>query len=165
MKKLILPAMLAIALFSCGKKNKFECDLQMVDKPANDSARLFIPTAFSPNGDGLNDRFFIQTADMKSIHWEVYNHDNEMLFSTSSLTEYWAPSMSFPDGLTLYYYKLEAVTKAGNKISRCGDLYAYTCMPKGFSIENIIFGDQYDPAAPEGYLHGTSAENFTQCKD
>lgn len=88
-----------------------------------------------------------------------------MLFNTSSLTGYWEPAASFPGGLTLHQYKLEAVTAAGNKISRCGDFYAYTCVPEGFSMDNVAFGDQYDLAAPEGHLNDTSSEMLLQCKD
>lgn len=157
--------MLSIALFSCGKKDKFKCTLSPVDKPDQDTARLFVPTAFSPNGDGLNDRFFIPTSGIKSIHWEVYDQKNKMLFSTSSPDDYWAPGTNFPNGITLYHYSLEAVTEAGNKISRCGFLYVYLCMPEGFPMDQLIFGDQYDPNAPDGYLHGASAEMFLPCKN
>lgn len=165
MKTYILLLVFAAALCSCGKKNKFECDIQTVTQPATDSATVFIPTAFSPNGDGLNDRFFIPAKHIKSIHWEVYNPENELQFTTDDLKAYWAPANTFGNGLTLLHYKLTARTNAGNTISHCGDFYVYTCVPKGFSMKDIVFGDQYDPNMPEGYLKGSSYEVFTRCKD
>jgi hypothetical protein len=165
MKKFILPAVMSIALFSCGKKNKFECDLPTVDLPATDTASLRMPNAFSPNHDGLNDHFFFLTNGIKSIHWEVYSQDNEMVFSTSSLTEYWEPNTAFADGLTPFQVKLEATTDAGNKISRCAEIYVYTCVPRGYSMARIIFGDQYNFYHPEEEPAPVSHEWLVQCKD
>jgi gliding motility-associated-like protein len=51
---------------------------------------VFIPSAFTPNGDGLNDIFNI--ADMKGQHlvdFSVYNRFGNKIFHTSSTTKGW----------------------------------------------------------------------------
>ncbi|RYZ39627.1 MAG: hypothetical protein EOP49_30100 [Sphingobacteriales bacterium] len=164
MKKYMLAAAVLVAIGSCGKKNKFTCTVATMDKPAGDSAVLFVPNAFSPNEDGLNDRFYIQGLGVSSIAWSVYDQENKLVFSAGSMTEYWEPHTTFPQGMTTYHYTLEAVTELGNKISRCGDFYAYTCVPENFSMKDITFGDQYNPGAPE-YISPASHEVFRKCSE
>jgi gliding motility-associated-like protein len=45
---------------------------------------FYVPTAFTPNGDGNNDRFLPLGAfhDIKSYHLEIYNRWGEMIFSS-----------------------------------------------------------------------------------
>lgn len=46
-------------------------------------AELFIPTAFSPNGDGLNDVFFPKGKDAKDISLEIYTIWGEQIFQAA----------------------------------------------------------------------------------
>ncbi|NPA34165.1 MAG: T9SS type B sorting domain-containing protein [Chlorobi bacterium] len=49
---------------------------------------LFVPNAFTPNEDGLNDQFHIYTLNpfINIKHWEVRNQWGEILFQTSNVT-------------------------------------------------------------------------------
>lgn len=42
---------------------------------------IYIPTAFTPNGDGLNDTFKPYGAGIKSWHLEIYNRWGQLVFS------------------------------------------------------------------------------------
>jgi gliding motility-associated-like protein len=49
---------------------------------------FYVPTAFTPNGDGLNDRFLPLGAfhDLKSYHLEIFNRWGEMIFVSDKYT-------------------------------------------------------------------------------
>ncbi len=87
-----------------------------------------------------------------------------MLFKTTELNKGWDGLSKAGAPYTIIHYTVEGVSKAGNRIARCGSGYRLTCVPKGVSRDNLIFGDQYDPAMPEGYLKGVSVEELDDCK-
>ena len=47
-------------------------------------SRIYFPTAFSPNGDGLNDLFLPQGKDYEGIELQVYDRWGGLLFSSQS---------------------------------------------------------------------------------
>jgi gliding motility-associated-like protein len=59
--------------------------------------KIDIPTAFTPNKDGLNDEFkpvtqFMKSSnlgDVKSYHFEVFNRWGELIFETNNISEGW----------------------------------------------------------------------------
>lgn len=51
---------------------------------------IFIPTAFTPNGDGLNDNLIpIPVGIVKIIYFKVYNRYGEMVFTTEEIGKGW----------------------------------------------------------------------------
>ncbi len=51
---------------------------------------IYVPTAFTPNGDGRNDRFFPFPVGIKSIkYFRVFNRWGQLMFSTSTLHDGW----------------------------------------------------------------------------
>ncbi len=54
------------------------------------SCKLYMPTAFTPNGDGLNDGFgMINTGSISNYKLEVYNRWGEVVFRTINKQERW----------------------------------------------------------------------------
>lgn len=150
-----------IVLSSCGK-DKFECDVQNQMASADDSSLLIIPTAFSPDDNMLNDVFRPDYVNMDSVHFEVYNTDNELIFETSDLDKSWSPD-NIETGLILYHYKITAKSHQGYTYNYCGDFYSYNkCLPKGFDVKKLTFGDQIDLSIP-GYFKDTSVEEIKIC--
>ena len=89
----------------------------------NCSCIVSIPTAFSPNGDGKNDRFSVITADLQSFHMEIYNRWGQAVFYTSVIGHSWDGTFNgIPcDGDTYYYYlKLKCIK--GEEVFRKGDI-------------------------------------------
>jgi gliding motility-associated-like protein len=51
--------------------------------------RLYIPSAFSPNNDNLNDFFEIKGNAIDEYHISVYNRWGDLVFQSSSIAQYW----------------------------------------------------------------------------
>jgi len=71
---------------------------------------IFIPNAFSPNGDGLNDEFKVITtsSQITSFHVYIYNRWGEQIFESSDISRGWDgeyKSQQCPGGA--YVYKIE----------------------------------------------------------
>ncbi len=165
MKRILQIAVLALAVIglnSCNKGDEypFVCDGFQQDPPLNDSAMVKMPTAFTPNGDGLNDMFAPTVQGIVSITFTVYNERENVVFYTEQLNKAWqAPQPAQKD---TYHYRVEAVTNKGNRIARCGTIYALNCIPPGTRQSDFIFSDQLDPGFPEGYIN--TAERLSACK-
>lgn len=69
---------------------------------------VYVPTAFTPNGDGLNDVFYIEGYPMKVMEFWVYNRWGEQLFYTQDPKSGW-DGRRFQNGeispQDLYLYK------------------------------------------------------------
>lgn len=50
---------------------------------------IFIPTAFSPNNDGVNDEFNMINKNIKSYTLKIFNRWGELIFETSDMNKSW----------------------------------------------------------------------------
>lgn len=73
---------------------------------------LYIPSAFTPNGDGINDRFGVKALNITQFNLKIFNRWGELIFETDEVTNLW-------DGT----YKGEAITNT--------DVFVYTVTAKG----------------------------------
>ena len=78
---------------------------------------MYIPIAFSPNQDGMNDSWsplYYSTDDginyqPYSIHWEIRTLDGITIFETDQIQDRWDGThngLSLPNGVYLYYIEL-----------------------------------------------------------
>jgi gliding motility-associated-like protein len=79
-----------------------------------------VPTAFSPNGDGVNDKFgaVYNCAEIKSVALRVFNRWGEKVFETSDQNEKWDgyyKGLSQPLETYVYYLNVEAVENSKPK--------------------------------------------------
>ncbi len=84
----------------------------------------YIPNAFSPNQDGLNDVFKLQgVAYTMRFRMQIFNRWGEMLFETTDLNQAWDGrfnNVDVPPGV--YMYKINYVTLQGRFVQKFGDL-------------------------------------------
>lgn len=83
---------------------------------------LFIPNAFTPNGDPDNEGWFVSGYNIKQIEIFVYNRLGVVIFSANSLHEAWQPGYLLP-GDDVYNYLVRAVSVTGEETTRTGHLY------------------------------------------
>jgi gliding motility-associated-like protein len=85
---------------------------------------IFIPTAFTPNNDGKNDRFRVYAAaNYKKFSLSVYNRWGQAVFRTTDISKEWDGRVNdLPQAAGVYVYYVEIVTANNKKISRKGVL-------------------------------------------
>lgn len=84
---------------------------------------LYIPTSFTPNGDGINEVFKAQGVSVKSFEMSIYNRQGELLFHTEDIEQGWNGSANgssyyVPNGVYVVTYKAESYD--GQKIEDSG---------------------------------------------
>ncbi len=86
---------------------------------------LFLPTAFSPNGDGLNDVFrVITTAGVDLIQFDIYNRWGNLVWQTFKYNDEWNGIYQGADavpGAYYYIYRYRCITD-GKEYIRKGDI-------------------------------------------
>jgi gliding motility-associated-like protein len=85
---------------------------------------VFIPTAFSPNGDGRNDVFkMMESPFHQLVFLNVYNRWGELVFKGNTTNPFW--DGTYKGKLVEvgnYFFQLSAVCKDGTAIDRKGDV-------------------------------------------
>lgn len=71
----------------------------------------WIPSAFSPNGDGVNDVFYFKTKypeDIISFSMSIYNRKGNRVFTTNNLNDGWDGNYNgTPQPISSYYYMIQ----------------------------------------------------------
>lgn len=83
---------------------------------------IFIPNAFTPNGDGRNDVFLVFGTSIQAVHMTVYNQYGELLFESKDKGRGWdgtGNGKAQPSGVYVYVIKItmqdgSVVTKKGS---------------------------------------------------
>ncbi len=83
---------------------------------------IYMPTAFSPNNDGRNDRFVPIPVGIKSLNYfRVYNRWGQLLFSTNRLHDGWDGKIGgIKQGSGVYVWMIEAITNNDRVITKKG---------------------------------------------
>jgi gliding motility-associated-like protein len=82
------------------------------------TSTLYIPNAFTPNGDGINDEFLIYGIGLEDVELSIFNRWGHRIFVSSNQSAGWKGTDSFtgdicPEGVYVY---LARVKKAGGAI-------------------------------------------------
>ena len=86
---------------------------------------VFLPDAFTPNGDGLNDGFEVKGANFLNYQLTIYNRWGEMVFQTTDKDQSWMGDFNgdpLPAGLYPYVVKFESELDPGEEIVRYGNV-------------------------------------------
>jgi gliding motility-associated-like protein len=85
--------------------------------------QVYMPTAFTPNGDGLNDLFRPYGAGIKSWHLEIYNRWGELIFSGNESGDGWDGSFkNIPVPDDGYVYSCEGFGYSGKRFALKGTI-------------------------------------------
>jgi gliding motility-associated-like protein len=106
----------AIDPFGCARSGSFEI---LVDPGADGLS--FIPNVFTPNGDGVNEKFTVVGAERADFKMEIFNRWGELIHSSTDVFDGWDGrygGRDVPDGTYIYVVQYRSV---------CGD--------KGFKLQ------------------------------
>lgn len=90
-------------------ENEFGCITRKGKNiPTKCFPRFFIPNAFTPNGDGINDVFYVGNHNLEIAEWTIYNRQGEVVFNTRDLSKGWDGTFrGVPSRTGKYVYKIE----------------------------------------------------------
>ena len=96
---------------------KDEARIEVVDK-----FKIALPEAFTPNGDGINDKIFVKGWGIDNlITFKVYNRWGELVFQTDDIEEGWnGIYKNQPQNPGAYSYYVKAESYTGEVASRKG---------------------------------------------
>ena len=83
---------------------------------------IYVPTAFTPNGDGKNEKFYPFPVGIKSINYfRVFNRWGQMVFSSTKLNDGWDGRLGGAEQPTgTYVWMAQALTKDNKVITKKG---------------------------------------------
>ena len=83
--------------FGCFQDGSFSVEL------LDNEPTVYIPNAFTPNGDGLNDVFKPVNTNLDKYQFTVFNRWGEVVFYTEDTNEYWQGQFQGGSGKDAYY--------------------------------------------------------------
>ncbi len=109
--------------FVVTKGGKYWVDVEKIGVALSDTvyiseykSSLYIPNAFSPNGDGLNDEFEPKGNSISSFHILIYNKRGTKVFESFSISDLWDGEMNgkqCPTGSYVYIIDFKAKDELG----------------------------------------------------
>jgi gliding motility-associated-like protein len=84
---------------------------------------IFVPNAFTPNGDGKNDIIYVRSQSIKTLKFYVYSQWGELLFSTTDTSGGWDGTFKgTKEPVGVYVYYLTAEMQNGQEVSKKGTI-------------------------------------------
>jgi gliding motility-associated-like protein len=107
--------------------NEFSCnDTSFFKTYVEQPFKLFIPNAFSPNGDGLNEVFSYSISGANRMEIFIYNRWGEQVFHSEMLNDFWNGKINNTGENALsgvYIYKIRVVSAAdGTSLYKTGQV-------------------------------------------
>lgn len=168
--RLLFTTSLILALFwSCGKfkVKKNCCKITMTINPSyynSDSVGVYVPNAFTPNADGINDNFGPKLWGINSIEFKIYKGKNNLVFQTTKIYEWWNGEYKGKPKTGIFRYEMQLITKHGESLSVegefCSLLDPYTDGTNLQHCTDCQYGDMANPML--GFIYET-AERLENC--
>jgi gliding motility-associated-like protein len=79
---------------------------------------MYIPSAFTPNGDGINDFFGVKAEGIKQFKMEIYNRWGELVFVSENMLELWDGTFKGEriSNTDVFVYQVRAIGKNNNPL-------------------------------------------------
>ncbi len=82
---------------------------------------IHVPTVFTPNGDGINEDFYVADISISQFDLRVYNRWGDVVFATRNKSEAWnGQSKSMDCSAGAYYYVVNATFFDGKSVMQNG---------------------------------------------
>lgn len=84
---------------------------------------IFIPNSFTPNNDGINDKFGVSITNLGRYHIQVFNRQGSVVFDSRDALATWDGTYKgSPLPVGTYYYIIDAIGLDGNVIKQAGNV-------------------------------------------
>jgi len=86
---------------------------------------VYIPNAFTPNGDGTNDKFIIKGNGIENYSIDIFDRWGTNIFSTTDINEGWDGTLNGKEKSEngIYNYQIKVTDKTtGNKHNYTGEV-------------------------------------------
>jgi gliding motility-associated-like protein len=105
--------------------DQYGCEYQLSELvEVKELITVFVPSAFTPNGDGFNDRLTIGHNLLSGIDFQVFNRWGQRVFSSNSLDLAWdgtdLNNTPVPEGV--YVYQLKGTDFRGDPVQETGTI-------------------------------------------
>jgi gliding motility-associated-like protein len=91
------------------------------DNPAGNL--IFVPNAFTPNNDGVNDILYVYGTTIATLEMRIYNQWGQQVFETKDKGRGWDGTMSGrKQPVGVYTYALRATLQDGTTIQKRGTI-------------------------------------------
>ncbi|NNV53831.1 DUF7948 domain-containing protein [Limnovirga soli] len=104
--------------------NQFGCD-STVCQPVQAIIRpvLGVPNAFTPNGDGVNDKIFVKAFGIDKMSWRIYNRWGQLIYTSNSISDGWDGKYNgVLQPQEVYVYVLDVTFTDGTQSRKKGDI-------------------------------------------
>jgi gliding motility-associated-like protein len=82
-----------------------------------------VPKAFSPNGDGINDKIYVQGYGITKMKWNIYNRWGKLVYQGFTKSGGWDGTYNgVLQPQDVYHYVLLIETSDGKKFTKTGDI-------------------------------------------
>ncbi len=89
----------------------------------NQTDDVYVPNAFTPNGDGKNDVVYVHSEAIKTFNFYVYNQWGQMIFNTADKTVGWDGTFKgAKEPFGVYTYFVKAVMNNGHAVNKKGTI-------------------------------------------
>jgi gliding motility-associated-like protein len=87
-----------------------------------ESVRLHVPNAFTPNGDGINDEFYVETMLIRELTTQIFDRWGKLIYETGNLSFRWKgeDEQSYPAAEGAYTYVMRGYALNGSYVERKG---------------------------------------------
>ncbi|MES2592431.1 MAG: gliding motility-associated C-terminal domain-containing protein [Bacteroidota bacterium] len=92
-------------------------------KLINECGEMFVPTAFSPDGNGENDVECVYGKCVKTIYFAIYDRWGEKVFETTDQSQCWDGTFRGKEMNTaVFVYYMKATLTTGEEVSKKGNI-------------------------------------------
>jgi gliding motility-associated-like protein len=104
--------------------NQFSCaDTVCQDVSAIVSNLLDVPNAFTPNGDGVNDKVYVKGFGIAKMTFRIYNRQGLLVFQSSDQATGWDGRYKGTlQPMDAYAFTLEVEYSDGTRATKKGDI-------------------------------------------
>ncbi len=107
---------------SHGCKRSDTITVYVIHTPCSE-ANLYIPDAFTPNGDGKNDVFYVRGNGITSIYFAVYDRWGQKIFETKNINQGWDGTYNGKQmDVAVFGYYAEGTCISGEKFIKKGNV-------------------------------------------